>query len=88
MNPRSFGELNLMMKYIAQLHRLVFNGLSSLSSIQCHHLLNSLGLYVATLFKSILLEEQSFDLQSEIVRTVIFHSLSSAARDEFENSGC
>ena len=38
-------------------------------------------------FKTILLEEQSFDLHSGIVHTGIFHSLCLVTRGEFEDSG-
>ena len=62
-------------------------GCIHLLSIQCHYTLNNLGLYFAVLFKTILLEEQFFDLQSEIVHTGIFHCICSAIRDECEDSG-
>ena len=80
MNPGSFDELNLKTGYIAQLHGPVFIMVYSVLSIQCYHTPNNLGLYVVTIFKTILLEEQSFNLQSEIPHIGIFHSLCSATK--------
>ena len=54
--------------------------------IQCDHSLNNFGLCVVGLFKTILLQEHSFDLQSGIVYTGIFYSFCLATRDEFEDS--
>ena len=55
--------------------------------MQCYHTLNNLALRVTALFKTILLEKQSFELQSEHVHISIFHSLCSATRGEFKNFG-
>ena len=45
-----------------------------------------LELRVVAFFKTLLTEEKSFDLQSEIVHIGIFRSFYLATRDEFQNS--
>ena len=86
-NLESFGELNLEIEYIAQLHGLVVNSSYSLSINTMSPHIDNFGLYVVALFKAILLEEQFFDLQSEIIHTDILYSFCLATRDEFKDSG-